>query len=98
MASHGGRRPGRLLDTALLTCRSYAALVSELSGYPGIIGYAAETFVQRRCERIDDEAVQTGPACSAVITPTTAPPTTLVELVFVGDTLDGRRIEIRPDA
>jgi hypothetical protein len=87
-----------LLDTALLTCRSYSALVDELARHPGIVGYSPETFVQLRCERTDDEAVRTGPACSTVITPTTAPPTTLVDLVFVGDTLDGRRIEIRPDA
>jgi hypothetical protein len=87
-----------LLDTALLTCRSYSTLVNELKRHPGIVGYSVETFVQLRCERIDDEAVKTGPACSTVITPTTAPPTTIVDLVFVGDTLDGRRIEIRPDA
>jgi len=29
---------------------------------------------------------------------TTAPPTTIVELLFVGDTVDGRPIEIRPGA
>ena len=87
-----------LLDTALLTCRSYTSLVNELRQYPGIVGYEVETFVRLRCERTDDEAVRTGPACSTVITPTTAPQTTLVDLVFVGDTLDGRRIEIRPDA
>ena len=30
--------------------------------------------------------------------PTTPPPTTLPDLVFVGDTLDGRQVEIRPSA
>ncbi len=89
----------RLLDTALLTCRSYAALTAQLDRYPGIIGYDAATFVSLRCSRVDDDAVRTAPTCADVISPTTtAPPTTVPEIVFVGDTLDGRRIEIRPSA
>lgn len=89
----------RLLDTALLTCRSYDALAAQLARYPGIIGYDTGTFVSLRCERTDDETIRAAPTCSSVITPTTTtPPTTLPDLVFVGDTLDGRQVEIRPSA
>lgn len=89
----------RLLDVALLTCRSYGALTAELERYPGIIGYEPATFVSLRCSRITDEKIRTAPTCASVISPTTTvPPTTLPEVVFVGDTLDGRKVEIRPSA
>lgn len=87
----------RLLDRALLQCRSVSDLTRELDRHPGLIGFSADAFVAIRCERIEDRATQRGPTCASVISPsTTAPPTTVVDLVFVGDTLDGRRIEIRP--
>lgn len=87
----------RLLDQALLQCRSVGDLTRELERNPGLIGYSPETFVSLRCTRIEDEATRRGPTCAAVVSPTTTvPPTTLVDLVFVGDTLDDRRIEIRP--
>lgn len=87
----------RLLDTALVACRSYAALTAELARYPGIVGYDLDTFVEKRCTEIDDEAVRAAPACRTVAAPTTVVArTTVPELVFVGQTLDGREIEIRP--
>ena len=87
----------RLLDEALLQCRSVADLTSELDSHPGLIGFSPDAFVAIRCERIEDPATRRAPTCASVIAPTTTvPPTTLVDLVFVGDTLDGRRIEIRP--
>jgi hypothetical protein len=87
----------RLLDQALLQCRSVADLTRELDRHPGLIGFSTDAFVAIRCERIEDRATQRAPTCASVISPTTtAPPTTVVDLVFVGDTLDGRRIEIRP--
>ncbi len=88
-----------LLDTALVTCRSYQAFTSELARYPGIIGYDSATFVALRCARVTDELIRISPTCATVIAPpTTPPPTTLPELVFVGDTLDGRQVEIRPSS
>jgi hypothetical protein len=87
----------RLLDRALIVCGSYDAFTTALGRYPSSIGYDAATYAERRCDTVDDENVRNGPTCSAVIVPaTTAPPTTLVELLFVGDTVDGRPIEIRP--
>jgi hypothetical protein len=89
----------RLLDDALRICRSFATLETELERYPSIIGYEPATFVALRCERIEDRAVRRGPTCSEVVTPTTTiPETTVAPIVFVGDTLDGRTIEIRPSA
>ncbi len=87
----------RLLDTAMIICGSYDAFTRELRRYEGSIGYDPVRYVERRCANVDDEAVRTAPTCAAVITPTTtAPSTTVVELLFVGDTVDGRPIEIRP--
>lgn len=89
----------RLLDRALSTCSSYQVFADELARYPSIIGYDPATFVELRCNSVTDEVVREGPTCSSVIVPVTAaPPTTTVELIFVGDTLDGRAIEIRPSA
>jgi hypothetical protein len=89
----------RLLDEALLQCRSVPDLAGELDRHPGLIGFSPEAFVEIRCNRIDDPATRRGPTCASVVAPsTTVPPTTLVDLVFVGETFDGRRIEIRPSA
>jgi hypothetical protein len=86
-----------LLDTALLTCRSFTEFRAEMGRHPGIIGYDTATFVELRCTRIDDEATRTSPTCTAIVVPTTtAPSTTVPSIVFVGDTLDGRQIEITP--
>lgn len=88
-----------LLDTALLACSSSAAFRTEIGRYPGIIGYDVDTYLSLRCVRSDDDQVRRTPACASLVAPpTTPPPTTVDELVFVGDTLDGRRIEIRPSA
>ena len=87
----------RLLDQAMIACRSYDSFSAQLDRYPSSIGYDTATYVARRCASTIDEDVLAGPTCSTVITPaTTAPPTTVVDLLFVGDTVDGRPIEIRP--
>lgn len=88
----------RLLDLALVRCGSLDELTGQMERHPGIVGYDVRTFVELRCANVADESVRASPACLTA-TATTAPPTTAVaELVFVGETLDGRRIEIRPDA
>jgi hypothetical protein len=88
----------RLLDQAMVRCRSFEELAAEMGRYPGIVGYELSKFVELRCSRVVEEAVRTSPACLAVAV-TTVPASTLpTELVFVGDTLDGRTVEIRPDA
>lgn len=90
----------RFLDEALLQCRSVAALTNELARHPGLIGYSPQGFVSSRCSRIDDPATLRAPVCASVITPTssTLPVTTIAELLYVGETLDGRPVEIRPSA
>lgn len=89
----------RLLDQALIRCRSYEALTTEMARYPGITGYDLATFVTLRCNRVDDEAILSSPACTAVVeTTTTPPPTTIAQLVYVGETLDGRIVELRPSS
>ena len=85
------------LDTALIACASYSSFGTEVSRYPGIIGYDLDTYLRLRCERTDDDRLRSTPACDSLVGPaTTPPPITAPELVFVGETLDGRTIEIRP--
>ena len=89
----------RLLDDALLQCRSVSDLAGQLDRHPGLIGFSPEAFVEIRCNRIEDAATRRAPACASVVSPsTTVPPTTVVDLVFVGETFDGRRVEIRPSS
>ncbi|MEQ8439458.1 MAG: hypothetical protein RIB65_18355 [Ilumatobacter fluminis] len=89
----------RLLDDALLACNSYEGFRAQVGQYPGIIGYDLDTFLELRCVNATDERVGATAACRAVVAPPTTPPEdTEVELVFVGDTIDGRRVEIRPSS
>jgi hypothetical protein len=88
----------RLLDQALVRCRSLQELTGEMGRYPGITGYDVATFVQLRCAKVSDESVRSSPACASVSATTSIAAVAPAEVVFVGDTLDGRRIEIRPDA
>jgi len=86
-----------LLDDALVACASYATFRSEVGEYPGIIGYDFDTYLRLRCERTDDERLRNTPACDVAVGPPTTPPeVTVPDLVFVGETLDGRQIEITP--
>ena len=87
----------RLLDQAMIVCGSYSSFTAQLDRYPSSIGYDTAAYVTRRCENAD-EAVRTGPTCSSIVAPTTTvtQATAVVDLLFVGDTVDGRPIEIRP--
>lgn len=85
------------LDVALLQCRSTIDLGNEIARHPGVLGHGVERFVEVRCGRIDDEAILAGPICAGSRTTLPPPPPAATEgPVFVGDTLDGRPIEIRP--
>lgn len=86
-----------LLDVALVRCRSYETLLDEMRGYPGIVGYELATFVELRCTSTDDDAVRRAPACAAFVPSSTIVTLPPAELVFIGETLDGRPVELRPD-
>ncbi len=87
-----------LLDAALVRCRSYETLVDEMREYPGIVGYELATFVELRCGAVDDDAIRSAPACAGFATSNTTVVTLPADQVFVGETLDGRPVELRPDA
>ncbi len=87
----------RLLDTALVRCRSYDTLIDEMQRYPRIVGFELATFVGLRCAATDDEAIKQAPACAGFSAADVTVAATVPDLVFVGETLDGRTIEIRPD-
>ena len=88
-----------LLDNALVACSTATAFTAQLAAHPGIIGYEPDRYLEGRCTRSTDERVRRTPACADIVGPdTTPPPTDADELVFVGETLDGRTVEIRPSA
>jgi hypothetical protein len=86
----------RLLDEGLTKCGSYEAFAAELDRHPGALGYSVEAFIERRCKVTADTEVRQSPTCLTANPPTTPPSTTIVELVFVGTTVDGRLVEMRP--
>jgi hypothetical protein len=87
-----------LLDTALVVCRSVSAFDAQMSRYPNIVGFDVMTFVERRCTSVDDEDVSGSTICSSFATTTTTISPALPDVVYVGQTLDGREVEIRPSA
>jgi hypothetical protein len=86
-----------LLDLAFSRCVSAASLTAEMDRYPGIVGYSVPTFVELRCGTTADDTLQSSAVCASIATPATTVATLSVDVVFVAETLDGRRIEIRPD-
>jgi hypothetical protein len=87
-----------LLDLAFSRCVSAASLTAEMDRYPGIVGYSAPTFVEIRCGTTTDETLLASAVCGSIAAPATTIAPVTADLVFVAETLDGRRIEIRPDA
>lgn len=85
-----------LLDKALVVCRSVSAFDAQLSRYPSIIGYDVSTFVENRCTTVDDSDVSRSMICSSFVTTTTTLSPVVPDVVYVGQALDGRQIEIRP--
>ncbi len=88
----------QLLDLAFSRCPSSELLTAEMSRYPGIVGYSVPTFISLRCTTTSDDAVRTSPVCASIAAPATTPAPASADVVFVAATLDGRQIEIRPDA
>ncbi|MEY2959752.1 MAG: hypothetical protein RLZZ01_2320, partial [Actinomycetota bacterium] len=86
------------LDQALLQCRSTTDLGVEISRHPGLLGHGVDQFVTSRCGRITDPAILAGPVCAAAGpgAPTTIAVSTEDGPLFVGETLDGRTVELRP--
>lgn len=87
-----------LLDLALARCVSVGALIGEMTKYPGIVGYSPATFVELRCSTAADDAVLASAVCTSYASPATTLAPLSPDVVYVAETLDGRRIEIVPDA
>lgn len=87
-----------LLDTALVICRSVDAFTAHVERHPGLIAWEMSTYLTSRCTSADD-AVQGSTICTSdAVAPPTAPRVEVPEVVYVGETLDGREVEIRPRA
>lgn len=84
-----------LLDSALLSCRSFTAYDAQLGRYPGIIGYDSLTYVTTRCVALaDDELVNASSVCTDVASPISSTIAGVPRLEYVGQTLDGREVTI----
>lgn len=87
-----------LLDAALVVCRDADTFSDGLRFHPGAIGVTPATFIQRRCESPPDQVVARSSICLSVA------PEGLITggdnaeaAIYVGITLDGRRVELRSD-
>lgn len=88
----------RALDEALLSCGSYGAYIAELSSHPGLVGYSPETYLKVRCSNLTERRLRNTPACRTAHPPTTPPPATASDIVYVAATLDGHVVELHPSA
>ena len=89
------QRQIEILDRAIAACSGIAALDVELQRHRGLVGFDTATFVTGRCARTSSTATQLSAICAAAQPPdqVAAPPEDEVE-VYVGQSLDGRSVEI----
>jgi hypothetical protein len=89
------RRQVELLDNAIAICSGVAALDVELQRHRGLVGFDTDTFVAGRCARTSSAATQSSPICATALAPVEAAAEAedTVE-TYVGQTLDGRTVEI----
>ncbi len=88
-----------LLDRALVICATPEVFAVNVQRHPTLLGWDVETYLSNRCRTVEDESVRRSRICtSEQVTPTTSPVVAAPEVVYVGTTLDGREIEIRPRA
>jgi hypothetical protein len=88
-----------LLDSALLSCRSFTAYAAQLGRYPGIVGFDELTYVSTRCATLaSDELVSESAVCTDIALPTSTTVAGVPAVEYVGQTVDGREVTIRPDS
>ena len=92
-------RQVELLDRALIVCPTVETFAVNAQRHPTMLGVDVATYLGTRCFTADEDAVRMSRICSSEsIATTTLPPTDVPEVVYVGTTLDGREVEIRPRA
>jgi hypothetical protein len=92
-------RQVELLDRALIVCPSVETFAVNAQRHPTMLGVDIATYLRNRCSTAETESVRTSRICSSeTIATTTLPPTDVPDVVYVGTTLDGRQVEIRPRA
>lgn len=88
-----------LLDRALVVCATPDVFATHVQRHPTLLGWDVSTYLANRCTTAEDESVRRSRICtSEQVAPVTAPTPTVPEVVYVGTTLDGREVEIRPRA
>ena len=93
------REQVELLDRALVICATPEVFAVNVQRHPMLIGWDVESYLSSRCSTVEDESVRRSRICtSEQVTPPTSPVAAAPEVVYVGTTLDGREIEIRPRA
>lgn len=90
-------RQVELLDQALLICPSVEAFAVNAQRHPTLFGWDVATYLGTRCTTVEDDAVRRSRICrTGSVTTTTLAPADVLDVVYVGTTLDGREVEIRP--
>lgn len=88
-----------LLDSALVVCNSVEAFAVNAQRHPTLFGVDVATYLSTRCATVDDDGIQGSRVCTSdAVTTTTMAPVAPPEVVYLGTTLDGREVEIRPRA
>ncbi|MEX2627244.1 MAG: hypothetical protein WD225_10210 [Ilumatobacteraceae bacterium] len=86
-----------LLDQALVVCATPEVFSANVERYPTLLGWDVSTYLSNRCRSADVDAVRRSRICTSEnVAPTTNPSTDVPDVVYVGTTLDGREVEIRP--
>lgn len=88
-----------LLDEALVLCSSVEVFAVHAQRHPTMLGWDVATYLTNRCATVENEGVRQSRICTSESVATTTPARVdAPEVVFVGTTLDGREVEIRPRA
>lgn len=86
-----------LLDQALVVCATPEIFTTNVERHSTLLGWDVATYLSNRCTSADDDAVRRSRICTSEdVAPTTTPTTDIPDVVYVGTSLDGREIEIRP--
>lgn len=91
-------RQVELLDRAIVICPGPDVFAANAGRHPTLLGWEIEVFLGNRCATAESVAVRGSRVCQAdgITTTTTVPTADAPTIVYVGTTLDGRDVTIRP--
>lgn len=92
------RRQVELLDRALVICSGPDVFAANVGRHPTLLGWDVETYLGNRCATAESPSVRGSRICRSdgIVTTTSMPTADAPTIVYVGTTLDGREVTIRP--